>query len=153
MIWARLALAAGAGLVAGAAFVARSASHRAARAGRHKTTSGRLEPARPGTPISQAPVYGVDLLIRFREPGGALVETVIAPKSIVGPRVKHGSVRPEVINAFCHSQHAMRAFRYDDIVWAADAWSGDLIDDLYNYLGGAQPGGAPALPYAAERKV
>ena len=98
-------------------------------------------------------MYGVDLLIRFREPGGALVETVIAPKSIVGPRVKHGSVRPEVINAFCHSQHAMRAFRYDDIVWAADAWSGDLIDDLYNYLGGAQPGGAPALPYAAERKV
>ena len=153
MIWSELLWPGAAGIVAGAALVARAASVRADCEGRDKTTSGRLEPARPGTLISQAPVYGVDLLIRFREAGGALAETIITPKSIVGPRVKHGGVRPEAINAFCRTQRAMRTFRYDDIIWAADAFSGDLIDDLYHYLGGAQPGGAPALPYAADSKA
>ena len=145
-------LPAGAGIVAGAALVARRASGRAARSGRYKTTSARLDPAPPGAPVAQAPVYGADLHIRFREPGGEFTETVITPKSIVGPRVRHGGVQPQMINAFCRTHRAMRVFRYEDILWAADALSGDLIEDLYHYLGGAQPGGAPPLPYAAETK-
>ena len=161
MIWMRVLLPAAAGIIAGGAVLANVASGREARRARFKTTSARLDPvlqaqgnaAVVAPPVYQAPVYGAPLLIRYQEAGAEPAETIIVPKNIVGPRVYSRGVRPEVINAFCRSQQAMRAFRYDSILWAADVHSGDLIDDLYGYLGGAQPGGAPAPLYSGSDRA
>ena len=125
---------------------ARFAGHRQ----RLRTAGARLEPLllqgeRKGW--SQAPVHGTPLVIRYQEAGCHPMEGVIHPKSILGERVQSRGVRPQLVNAYSESHGAMRAFRYSDIVWAADAHSGELIEDLYHYLGGAQSGGAPAPVY------
>ena len=135
-----------AGLLFATVLSTRNASHKT----RLRTAGSRLEPLlldgeRAGW--SQAPVHGTPLVICYRELAGDVLESVIHPKSILGEKVPARGVRPDTVNAYCEAQQGMRAFRYTGILWAADAQSGELIEDLYHYLGGAQPGGAPAPAY------
>ena len=148
MVLVRVALFAVFSAIVAAIFLMTTVSHRRTRTSRFKTTGARLEPL----PLdrsrwSQAPVHVSPLLVCYREPTGELTEEVIHPKTISGRRVSSRGVRPDVVNALCRSQQTMRAFEYGNIVWAADVKSGEFIEDLYHYLGGAQPGGAPAPLY------
>jgi hypothetical protein len=95
----------------------------------------------------QAPVYRSPLRICYRDADGKLREATIHPKTIGGDSVASGAVRPEAVNAFCEETQTMQTFRFADIMWAADARTGDFVEDLYTYLGNAQPGGAPAPLY------
>jgi hypothetical protein len=95
----------------------------------------------------QAPVYHSPLRICYRDAAGKLSEATIHPKTIGGDSVASGAVRPEAVNAFCEDTQAMQTYRFADIIWAADARTGDFVEDLYTYLGSAQPGGAPAPLY------
>ncbi len=89
------------------------------------------------------------LLIRYQEDGGALSEHIIHPRTIRGETVFGRQVRPDIVTAFCEKTRLVQSFRYTAIIWAADAQSGEFIDDLYTYLGSAQPGGAPSRQYSA----
>ncbi len=149
MIFAPVFVPAVVSTVIGAALIA-SASRHASQRARSKASGGRLEPLLlegERADWSQAPVHGTALLIRYQETNGGVMEGIIQPKTIMGQRVAARGVRPDTINAFCQTRQAMRTFVTTNIVWAADAHSGELIEDLYHYLGGAQPGGAPAPDY------
>ena len=122
------------------------------RNARDRVTRGRLDPVLLGTggiPLGQAPVYRTPLRICYRDVDGATTETVVIPRNIVGRKAARG-VRPDIINVFCQGRQSMRALRFECIVWAEDALTGELVDDLHGYLGGAQPGGAPAPLYRPE---
>lgn len=93
---------------------------------------------------SLAPVHAVRLLIHCEVDDGLAAERIIRPQSILGRKVRSRGVCPDVINAYCEAADTMKAYRFCDILWAADARSGEFIQDLYGYFGGAQPGGAPA---------
>ena len=121
------------------------------RTARLRATRGRLEPVLLQTgalPLGQAAVYATPLRIRYRDLDGGISESVVVPKNIVGRKAARG-VRPDVVNVFCQGRQAMRSLRFEGILWAEDVHSGDLIEDLHSYFGGAQPGGAPAPLYPA----
>jgi hypothetical protein len=142
--------------VVGAALIAAASSRHASQRARSKASGGRLEPVLLGgerADWAQAPVHGTALLIRYNEPSGEVWEGIIRPKTIMGQRVPSRGVRPDTVNAFCETRQTMRTFVYANIAWAADARSGELIEDLYHYLGGAQPGGAPAPDYRDTRTL
>ena len=104
-------------------------------------------PDHPEADWRLAPVHISALVIRYRKAEGDLAEWIVHPKTIRGECVGNGRVRPTVVNAFCETEQGMRALRLERIVSAADLRTGDFIDDLYTYFGGAQPGGAPARIY------
>jgi hypothetical protein len=100
-----------------------------------------------GVSWGRAKVYISPLLIRYEAADGSQAETVVQPKNIQGPLTTGGKVRPDMLFAYCESRKGLFSFQLTEIVWAADLKTGDLIEDLFHYLGNAQPGGAPALEY------
>ncbi len=106
-----------------------------------------MQPDDPEIDWVSGPVHRSPLLIRYQEPDGTLTEAVIRPKAIRGERVGKDRVRPRVVNATCDATRTAETYRLERIVSVADARSGEFIEDPYTYLGGAQPGGAPAPVY------
>ena len=142
--------------IGGAAWLVTASSRSFSKKERFKTGAARLEPVlldAERADWTQAPVHHTPLLIRYQDPHAEVMEGIIYPKTIMGQKLPARGVRPDMVNAFCQTRQAMRSFDYEHIVWAADAQSGELIEDLYHYLGGAQPGGAPAPLYAKEAAV
>ena len=99
----------------------------------------------------RASVFASPLVIHYQGNDGELSKSVIHPKNIQGERISSNRVRPDIINAFCEVRQDIHTFRIRDIQSAADARTGEFIDDLYTYLGSAQPGGAPSPRYQASR--
>ena len=95
----------------------------------------------------RAAVFTSPLLIQYEEKDGEIRKSVIHPRNIQGEQISTNRVRPDIINAFCEVRQDIYTFRVSDIRSAVDARTGEFIDDLYTYLGSAQPGGAPAPRY------
>ncbi len=142
--------------IGGAAWLVTVSSRSFSQKERFKTSGARLEPVlldAERANWAQAPVHRTPLLIRYRDPASGVMEGIIHPKTIMGQRVPARGIRPDTVNAFCQTRQSMCSFDYEHIIWAADAQSGELIEDLYHYLGGAQPGGAPSPLYAKTAAV
>ena len=89
----------------------------------------------------RASVYTSPLVIRYQEGNGGLTESLIHPKNIQGEQLANNRVRPDTVSAFCEKRQDICTFLVTDILMATDARTGEFIDDLYTYLGNAQPGG------------
>ena len=108
-------------------------------------------PNHPEAGWTLAPVHQSPLIVRYREADGELTEGIVHPKSIRGEPVGPARVRPHVVNVYCEASQGMRALRLDRMLSAMDLRTEEFIEDLYNYFGSAQPGGAPARTYGAEK--
>lgn len=117
-----------------------------ARTSRSPPSLRRPNPEQAGW--GEATVPRAVLRIQYRDRAGAVTERTIRPIAIRGPAAGRRRVHPEAVHALCELRHATRTFRYAGIVWAMDPRSGEFIEDLYFYLGSAQPGGAPGRNYA-----
>lgn len=87
--------------------------------------------------LSKRSSAGLELLIRYRDGAGVVTERRIS-------EIEAGE--SGYINALCHERQEGRTFKVSRIVSAVDADTGEVIEDLYDFLG-VEP---PPLPPSSE---